>query len=78
MTLSADIVPLEKRGVYQGWVGGTWGIAGTLGPILGGLLTEKASWLVDRFPDRVFGLPVTPFRRWCFCEIRCVLNSSRL
>lgn len=43
-TSLADIVPLEKRGVYQGWIGGTWGIAAALGPILGGLLTEKASW----------------------------------
>jgi len=42
--LVSDIVPLHKRGVYQGYLGGTWGIAAVLGPILGGLLTEKASW----------------------------------
>ncbi|CAD6564136.1 MAG: hypothetical protein TREMPRED_003874 [Tremellales sp. Tagirdzhanova-0007] len=42
--LVSDIVPLHKRGTYQGWLGGTWGIAGTLGPVLGGILTEKASW----------------------------------
>ena len=30
--------------MYQGWLGGTWGIASVLGPILGGLLTTKASW----------------------------------
>lgn len=40
----SDIVPLEKRGQYQGFMGGAWGVASVLGPILGGLLTQKASW----------------------------------
>ncbi|ORX37857.1 major facilitator superfamily domain-containing protein [Kockovaella imperatae] len=42
--LVSDIVPLHQRPLYQGWLGGTWGIASVLGPILGGLLTTKASW----------------------------------
>ncbi|OWT39397.1 hypothetical protein C362_02992 [Cryptococcus neoformans Bt1] len=40
----SDIVPLEKRGAYQGILGSSWGIAAVLGPLLGGVLTEKASW----------------------------------
>lgn len=40
----SDIVPLEKRGAYQGLLGSSWGIAAVLGPLLGGVLTEKASW----------------------------------
>jgi MFS family permease len=40
----ADIVPLEKRGAYQGYMGMAWGSAGALGPILGGILTSKANW----------------------------------
>ncbi|WVW83606.1 hypothetical protein I302_105627 [Kwoniella bestiolae CBS 10118] len=40
----SDVVPLEKRGVYQGYMGASWGVAGTLGPILGGVLTTRASW----------------------------------
>ncbi|KGB77960.2 hypothetical protein CNBG_4047 [Cryptococcus deuterogattii R265] len=40
----SDIVPLEKRGAYQGFLGSSWGIAAVLGPLLGGVLTEKASW----------------------------------
>lgn len=39
-----DIVPLSKRGMYQGVIGSTWGIASALGPIFGGLLTDRASW----------------------------------
>ncbi|ORY34911.1 major facilitator superfamily domain-containing protein [Naematelia encephala] len=40
----SDIVPLHKRGIYQGVLGATWGVAAVLGPILGGVLTQKASW----------------------------------
>lgn len=40
----SDIVPLQQRGTYQGYMGASWGIAAVLGPILGGALTQKASW----------------------------------
>ncbi|WVR07306.1 hypothetical protein IAU60_004347 [Kwoniella sp. DSM 27419] len=40
----SDIAPLERRGAMQGYMSASWGIAGTLGPILGGILTAKASW----------------------------------
>ncbi|KAF7336497.1 MFS general substrate transporter [Mycena sanguinolenta] len=40
----SDIVSLRDRGKYSSVIGGTWGIASVLGPLLGGILTEKASW----------------------------------
>ncbi|WRT66093.1 uncharacterized protein IL334_003046 [Kwoniella shivajii] len=40
----SDVVPLHRRGAYQGYLGALWGVASTLGPILGGILTTKASW----------------------------------
>lgn len=39
-----DIVSPRKRGQYQGILGGVFGIASVLGPLLGGFFTESLSW----------------------------------
>ncbi|KAH7382481.1 major facilitator superfamily domain-containing protein [Phaeosphaeria sp. MPI-PUGE-AT-0046c] len=39
-----DIVPLRLRPKYFPLVLGSWSIGSIIGPVLGGLLTEKASW----------------------------------
>ncbi|WVN85117.1 uncharacterized protein L203_100259 [Cryptococcus depauperatus CBS 7841] len=44
LIIVSDVVPLEKRAVFQGWMSAVWGVAGTLGPILGGLFTTKVNW----------------------------------
>ena len=51
-TVTSDIVPLHKRGAFQGLFGATWGIASVLGPLIGGALTEAGGigW------------------RWCFSK----------
>ena len=42
--LIADIIPLRERGKFQGSLGAVFGIATVIGPLVGGLLTDNASW----------------------------------
>lgn len=39
-----DLFSPRRRGAYYGIIGGVWAIASSLGPILGGVFTEKVSW----------------------------------
>ncbi|KAF9360567.1 hypothetical protein BGX34_007723 [Mortierella sp. NVP85] len=44
MIIIADLVSLRDRGKYQGIFGATFGISSVIGPLLGGVFTDKASW----------------------------------
>ena len=43
-TLMGDIFPLEQRARITGLFSTVWGVAGLLGPAIGGFLTEHVSW----------------------------------
>ncbi|KAG0950824.1 hypothetical protein G6F57_000172 [Rhizopus arrhizus] len=40
----SDIVPLEKRGSYQGLVNAVFALASVLGPLVGGSFTDYVTW----------------------------------
>ncbi|KAF9289976.1 hypothetical protein BGZ68_008177 [Mortierella alpina] len=42
--ITADIVPLRQRGGYQGAIAMVYALAGVLGPLLGGVFSDYASW----------------------------------
>lgn len=44
MTIVGDLYGLEERARKQGYISGVWGVASLVGPLLGGALTDHASW----------------------------------
>src|SRR5690606_13657369 len=44
MIIITDLYNLEQRSKIQGWLSSIWGIAGILGPLVGGLLVDFVSW----------------------------------
>ncbi|KAG0208223.1 hypothetical protein BGX28_000751 [Mortierella sp. GBA30] len=42
--ITADIIPLRQRGMYQGVLAMVYALAAVLGPLLGGVFSDYASW----------------------------------
>lgn len=55
-TIIGDIFTLQERSVVQGAISTVWGVAGVLGPMLGGVLIETLSWHWIFFLNVPFGL----------------------
>jgi EmrB/QacA subfamily drug resistance transporter len=43
-TLAGDLYDLSERGRVQGYLSSVWGVSAVVGPTLGGLLAQYASW----------------------------------
>ncbi|KAI1329159.1 major facilitator superfamily domain-containing protein [Xylariaceae sp. FL0255] len=44
LLILAHSVPLPKRPVFSGMIGGVYGISSVAGPLLGGVFTDKVTW----------------------------------
>lgn len=44
LSIVGDVIPPRDRGRYQGYFGGVFGVASIIGPLIGGLLVDEASW----------------------------------
>jgi MFS family permease len=58
IVLSLYIVPLHKRPLFQGFFGAVFGVASVAGPLLGGVLTSRASWRWSFYIKFVLDLPL--------------------
>jgi EmrB/QacA subfamily drug resistance transporter len=56
VTIVGDIFALETRARVQGLFGAVWGISAVVGPALGGLITDLASWRWVFYVNLPFGL----------------------
>lgn len=43
-TVAGDLYTVEERARVQGWLSSVWGISAVIGPALGGLFAQYASW----------------------------------
>lgn len=56
LTLVGDLFAVEERGRIQGMFGALWGVAGMMGPLLGGLIVRALSWRWVFYINVPFGL----------------------
>ena len=44
MIIASDVTTLRQRGKYNGFIGASVALGNGLGPLIGGAVTERASW----------------------------------
>jgi EmrB/QacA subfamily drug resistance transporter len=56
MTVVGELYGLEGRAKMQGYFSGVWGVASLVGPMLGGVLSDHASWRWAFYLNVPFGI----------------------
>lgn len=56
MTIVGDVFPLGQRAKIQGLISSIWGIAGIVGPLIGGFIVDVISWHWIFYMNLPFGI----------------------
>jgi EmrB/QacA subfamily drug resistance transporter len=56
MTIVGDLYGMERRAKMQGYFSSVWAVASLVGPLVGGLLTDRVSWRWVFYINLPFGL----------------------
>ena len=56
MTVIGDLYGVERRAKMQGYISGVWGVASLVGPFVGGVISDHASWRWVFYINVPFGL----------------------
>ncbi|AFZ66304.1 MDR family MFS transporter [Deinococcus peraridilitoris] len=77
LTVVGELYTLETRGKVQGFISGVWGLSGLLGPLVGGLIADHASWRLVFYLNLPFGLPAA-LLVWRFLREQVEVRPVRL
>jgi EmrB/QacA subfamily drug resistance transporter len=56
MTIIGDLYGMERRAKMQGYFSSVWGMASLVGPLVGGVLTDRVSWRWVFYINLPFGI----------------------
>jgi EmrB/QacA subfamily drug resistance transporter len=74
-----DVVPPRERGKYQGLVAGTFTVANAAGPLIGGFVTDVASWRWIFIVNVPVGLVTFAIMSWALpASARPILPNPKL
>jgi EmrB/QacA subfamily drug resistance transporter len=63
-SIIADVVPPRERGYYQAYTGSVWIVAGSAGPVLGGVIAEHLHWSMIFWLNVPLGLAAAMLSHW--------------
>ncbi|BAJ82102.1 MULTISPECIES: MDR family MFS transporter [Acidiphilium] len=74
----ADVVSPRERGKYQAYMAGTWGVASTAGPVVGGWVTDHLSWQWIFWFNVPLGLAALVLSQIGLRQLRTVARGGRI